>query len=733
MSFEPFWGRKSEMLALEEKIQEGPVVVTGLPGVGKSRLVYTYAKEHARRYHVVWTLDASQRMDRQMIDFANKLHGLEHKGREGTFSKKEDAVDYVKSLLRTCTFSWLLMFDGVAHAAAVKDVLPETFGAKDKHVVMTSLSDQGVSGSLRVSALTDGEAHAFLKHYLKNASDKDIGDLARLLDNHPLALLSAATYINATPHMTIPAYIAFFSQNKKAYWASESKVLGDQPQLYTTLKISLDQLKMESGGDYTLLVALCLLDTHKLEGSFIQGLYGHVKGADAGGFSKILDLSLVTKRDKTTYAVHDYVRDVVLATADGETLQKAAEATTSALLALFPDKVEDCVATFEKNPALVGQLKTLMTRMDLLPGDAGFALGVRTFYYTYYFLRDYPYAYALSDQLTRFLATGKVVDPLLVANFHNANAYMTFLRKGMDAALQELLLAKASFEKMPPDLVRRELVMLLGNNLGFKYHWQGNLDAVEKCVREAEALQEGHTDIMGLAIVGCLKALLAQDRGHFEDSLRALNDIIAMTEKDPTENKVAGHYFNSLKACSLLKLAQMKELNGRMDEARALRREALTLSKTAYAHAVQSSGGKDDTDIVARTLLYFSQAQSACGEPKKAEGCARRAIAIFDRELMGAGKNRRQGVAYIALGDALSGQGKHEEASKAYLMAEEIFNKISTHKAFDDMSEVWARLVQNAIVRGDANTARRCLNAHKNTFHGLHPRYIMMAAKVASV
>lgn len=79
------------------------------------------------------------------------------------------------------------------------------------------------------------------------------------------------------------------------------------------------------------------------------------------------------------------------------------------------------------------------------------------------------------------------------------------------------------------------------------------------------------------------------------------------------------------------------------------------------------------------------------------------------------------------------GQGKHEEASKAYLMAEEIFNKISTHKAFDDMSEVWARLVQNAIVRGDANTARRCLNAHKNTFHGLHPRHIMMAAKVASV
>ena len=131
-----------------------------------------------------------------------------------TFTHKEDASHYVKTLLRTCAFSWCLIFDGSMSFAAVKDALPETFGAKDKHVVITSLAGRGGEGVLRLEALSDKEAHAFLTHYLKDAPHADIAALARLLENHPLAMLQAAAYINATPGMGIPAYITFFSKNK---------------------------------------------------------------------------------------------------------------------------------------------------------------------------------------------------------------------------------------------------------------------------------------------------------------------------------------------------------------------------------------------------------------------------------------------------------------------------------------------------------------------------------------
>ncbi|MCA0370591.1 MAG: tetratricopeptide repeat protein, partial [Proteobacteria bacterium] len=399
----------------------------------------------------------------------------------------------------------------------------------------------------------------------------------------------------------------------------------------------------------------------------------------------------------------------------------------------FPDKVEDCVATFEKNPALVGQLKTLMTRMDLLPGDGCLKLGLRLFYYVGPMLREYTYASALCEKLKSLVEGNKTSDPYMAAIFYSWYGDTKLTTHGLPAAIAEFKRAKVFFEQADPVASRYEKVMFLTNNLGYFVHWQGDLETAQACLDEAKALQGDHQEVFPLCCIEGLEAAIAMDRGQFERATQALDRELAYFQKDPIAYKVDGHFSRAFKAHSLLKRAQMKVLERNPQEARALQLEALALAREAYTHAVRSSNGQNDTEIVARTLVYLAQAQNALGQSVEAEKNVRKAIQIFGAEYGGAQVIRRQGVAHIVLGDALSGQGKHEEAGKAYLMAEEVFNKISTHKAFDDMSEVWARLVDNAIVRGDANTARRCIAAHKATFDGLHPRYIVMAAKVASV
>jgi tetratricopeptide (TPR) repeat protein len=200
--------------------------------------------------------------------------------------------------------------------------------------------------------------------------------------------------------------------------------------------------------------------------------------------------------------------------------------------------------------------------------------------------------------------------------------------------------------------------------------------------------------------------------------------------------RVDGHFAKSLKACSLLKLAQRKAFDNFEEDAFALRKEALAVSQDAYEHAVASSDGNVDAETIGRTLVYLSQAQTNLGNYRNGEESARRAITIFDKDYSGTHVTRRQGVAHMSLADAYMGQGRYEEARAAYLMAEEIFERISTHKAFDDMSELYEKLVALGLKMGDNVDARFLVEVYKErhaaTFSMEHPRLVKIMANIMS-
>ena len=87
-------------------------------------------------------------------------------------------------------------------------------------------------------------------------------------------------------------------------------------------------------------------------------------------------------------------------------------------------------------------------------------------------------------------------------------------------------------------------------------------------------------------------------------------------------------------------------------------------------------------------------------------------------------------MGHIALGDALSGQGKFVEAEAAYRTAQDIFDEISTHKSFDDMSEVLYKMF--ILGQKQAGTPQgnvlmiHAMDNHRGIFEKLHPRFIAM-------
>jgi tetratricopeptide (TPR) repeat protein len=510
--------------------------------------------------------------------------------------------------------------------------------------------------------------------------------------------------------MGIPAYVAFFTKNKDAFWTSEQKALGGQPLLYTAIKMSIDKLKAQSPEDYTLAVAVSMLNTSKIERALIEKAYTALNAGDMAGFGKLLDVALISQEEKDAYKIHDYVRDVILKTAERETLTSAANLNAKVFLALFPKKIEDCVEVFEKNPNLVQHLKSFMKNIDCMDPDDAMNIGTKLYYYTYYFMRDYPYCVDVSKTLTKLARSGRVENPFLLATYHNTNSFMTFLTQDMNAAIQECKLARLALERIDPEEARSELVLLIANNLAWYYFLQGNTEAVQKCLEEAQALQAGHADAIGNSIVDELKVYIAQDKGHFEASIKVLDSMIKRANHDLELNKVDGHYIKSLKAHSLLKLRKVQE--------------AYELCNDSYMHAVESSDGQEDSEVVARVLIYLSQAQSSLGRYQEAENSAKRAVAIFDRELMGTHKSRRQALSHAALGDAYFGQNKYKKALQEYQYAESIYMSLCTHFKFDDMSELYLKFVKVAIVLDEVMLAKQYNLKHRKTFSIDHPRYV---------
>ncbi|MBA4118904.1 MAG: hypothetical protein C0514_08440, partial [Candidatus Puniceispirillum sp.] len=388
---------------------------------------------------------------------------------------------------------------------------------------------------------------------------------------------------------------------------------------------------------------------------------------------------------------------------------------------------------FEKNPALVDHMKSLSAYIDEMQPEDAAKIGIRILYFAEVVTRDYLFAIELCKKFKTLLDSGAVSDPFVIGAFYNWYGDTVLINGSVDKSIDAFKRAYEALKRADPEESRHELILLLSDHLGFFHHWKGDLVAVEGYLNEAKALYAGQDNLLLAAALEELDVVLKQDKGQFEETLPILDNLTAALEKDPAVNKVGGHFVKSLKACSLLKLAQLKSINGQKDEAKALREKAYAVAQDAYQHARASADGHENHEIVGRVLVYLSQAQSALGMYKEAEKSALQAIKNLDDDLVKTHVIRRQGVAHMALGDAYMGQKKYDAAFKEYKEAEDIFTEISSHKAFDDMSEVWARLVDNAIVRGDANTARRCLSAHKETFDGLHPRYIVMAAKVASV
>jgi DNA-binding SARP family transcriptional activator len=194
--------RPVPLAALRESLTRGRVVLSGLPGVGKTRLAVEYAHESADQYRLIWWLDAEnlETVGDQLGQLAVRA------GAVGAQADTPIRVAAAKQYLRGLDPNeWLLIYDNVEDPYGIREFLPDGNG----HTVLTSRSPAWTETAivLPVDVFSREESVALLGQRVAGLTANDADGIADQLGDLPLALAQAAGLM-ADEQLTGPEYLA---------------------------------------------------------------------------------------------------------------------------------------------------------------------------------------------------------------------------------------------------------------------------------------------------------------------------------------------------------------------------------------------------------------------------------------------------------------------------------------------------------------------------------------------
>ncbi|HRI10533.1 MAG TPA: hypothetical protein PKW35_22085, partial [Nannocystaceae bacterium] len=186
--------------------------ITGLGGVGKTRLALEYAVTRAAHYDVRWWTYA-HRLDSDLAELARKL---------GVAAPTDDirgAAAAAEVYLRGHS-RWLLVIDNADDDVDALRGRLRRFGRG--HVLITSRASawHGAATPIEISVLPPDAARQLLLDRSRRADDGHADELARTLGYLPLALVQAAAYLENT-QATFADYLKRFRERGVSVFAHQ--------------------------------------------------------------------------------------------------------------------------------------------------------------------------------------------------------------------------------------------------------------------------------------------------------------------------------------------------------------------------------------------------------------------------------------------------------------------------------------------------------------------------------
>ena len=254
------------------------VVITGGPGFGKSQIARQYAHLHNRAYDIIWWFKVDHTLSRQFEYFAAALNKiLPPKSAILLTGASFDKIRAdLKHTLRQQSKRCLFIFD---NGQGFETLQPYMLDAPNTHMLVTTRRKIAPYKTLTVGKLQRTEALCLLTKYLPEDKSCDLNTLASYFADHPLALVTAASFLLSHPTLTTKAYLS--SHKIRRSHEGEGALPGNTRNISATLKIALDTLEEENADACAVLKMLSLLGHAQIPFVYVKGFLHTLKSSQS--------------------------------------------------------------------------------------------------------------------------------------------------------------------------------------------------------------------------------------------------------------------------------------------------------------------------------------------------------------------------------------------------------------------------------------------------------------------
>lgn len=282
-----FVGRLDALKKLEEEITESNhLVITGMPGLGKTQIARQYAHIHKNKYNVIWWINGKTgvaesykalglklitKLDFKTIyiiwleHFSDKIFAINDINNEEEKKKlilkefytlDENKIYDLTNKMLSRNYNYLLIIDDVENEAQISHCIRnQPFSSKFSHLLITSNNPHWTSAQIfPLEEFSTKEAEELLKSIFKKRkiqpideiNEENINDLINKIGGLPLVLAQAGAYI-VSHLMSINAYIDLFHKRYKVLMNNEIPISDYEKgkTISNILKITIDAIKNE--------------------------------------------------------------------------------------------------------------------------------------------------------------------------------------------------------------------------------------------------------------------------------------------------------------------------------------------------------------------------------------------------------------------------------------------------------------------------------------------------------